>query len=332
MAESSTDRFVCIVGAPRSGTTSLSTYLREHSGICFSAVKEPHYFSQHDLTGLAEEALRARVEQEYLGRFYPDRNGDGRMLAEGSVSYLYTPEQMAAVVRMWPEARFVLAVRNPLDMLPSLHQRLLFIGSEVVPDFETAWALCADRRAGHSIPRTCPDARWLLYDEIGKIGAYVERFFAAVGRERCFVSVFDDILAEPKDVYRDLLAFLDLPYEERSDFVAQRPSQGFRSGALQRLLKRPPRVVGAAMGGEKYFQRMRRLDDAQRPPPVLVRAVFAARRRLLDWNRTSPPPLRVSEAFREQLADIFAPDVARLSQLIERDLGHWVKGSRSASV
>ena len=37
--------------APRCGTTSLARYLASHPDICFSKVKEPHFFAMHDLSG-----------------------------------------------------------------------------------------------------------------------------------------------------------------------------------------------------------------------------------------------------------------------------------------
>src|SRR5678815_2502370 len=83
-------RFACIVGAPRCGTTTLAAFLQEHPDVCFSTVKEPHFFSQHDLTGLPLDELRQVVEQHYLGRFFPNRSEDAAMIAEGSISYLYT--------------------------------------------------------------------------------------------------------------------------------------------------------------------------------------------------------------------------------------------------
>ena len=48
-------RFAAIVGAPRCGTTSLARYLESHPAIDFSFVKEPHFFSQHDLTELDDD-------------------------------------------------------------------------------------------------------------------------------------------------------------------------------------------------------------------------------------------------------------------------------------
>src|SRR3982751_1072517 len=93
------ERFVFIVGAPRCGTTTLSHFLKEHSAVSFPIVKEPHYFAQNDLRGLSDDQLRRRVEGEYLRRFF---RGDpkGRVGADASVSYLYTPEQLEPIVRL----------------------------------------------------------------------------------------------------------------------------------------------------------------------------------------------------------------------------------------
>ena len=38
-----------IVGAPKSGTTSLYKYLDQHEDICMSSIKEPNYFSSEEL-------------------------------------------------------------------------------------------------------------------------------------------------------------------------------------------------------------------------------------------------------------------------------------------
>ena len=59
-----TSRWSFIVGAPRCGTTSLSRYLKDHPEVCFSRVKEPHFFSQNDLCQLDDDELNAVVQNE----------------------------------------------------------------------------------------------------------------------------------------------------------------------------------------------------------------------------------------------------------------------------
>lgn len=153
------DDWAFIVGAPRCGTTSLSRYLKNHPSVCFSAVKEPHFFAQHDLRSLSDDELRIVVEQDYLRRYFGHCTGGAPLHAEGSVSYLYAGDQLEPILRLWPRARFVVALRDPMTMLPSLHQRSRYNGDETVADFEHAWRLTGERRAGRKVPRSCADLR-----------------------------------------------------------------------------------------------------------------------------------------------------------------------------
>jgi len=321
-------RFACIVGAPRCGTTTLAGFLQEHPDVCFSSVKEPHFFSQHDLTGLPVAALRRAVNDHYLARFFPNRSEHHALMAEGSISYLYAPEQMTPILRLWPDARFIIAVRDPLEMLPSVHRRLLYTGDETVTDFDRAWALSAERAQGRRIPGSCIDPRFLQYEEVARLGTYVERFMNVVGRERCLVVVFDDLASDPASVYQRLLGFLDLPPHERADFAARRESFAVRSGTLQRLLKRPPVVTRALLAGEKFRERVKPLNR-HKPDSPLVRAIFNGRKKLLAWNRYAPPPTRLSAPLRREISEKLAGEVWRLSHLLGRDLSHWLDGQVS---
>lgn len=329
-AGSGREGFVAIVGAPRSGTTSLAGFLQEHPDVCFSRVKEPHFFSQLDLSGMSADELGHVLANQYLARYFPHREA-GRMLAEGSVSYLYAPHQMGPILRAWPDAKFIIAVRDPLEMLPSLHLRLLYTGDETVTDFERAWALMPERRQGRSVPRSCIEPRLLQYQEAGRLGAHVEAFFRAVGRERCFVVVFDDLAADPAAVYDRLLAFLELPPHPREDFAPRRAARGYKLAWLQRLLKRPPKVTRQVLAGDHFRQRVRSLEGP-RTDPAAVRAILAGRKALLRWNHAPAAAAALSPQMRMQIRAALADEVERLSDLLGRDLGHWLDGAPSVQV
>ena len=320
--------FAAIVGAPRCGTTSLARYLREHPDICFSAVKEPHFFSQHDLSGMDDTQLFAKVEQDYLARYFPDAK-PGAMLMEGSVTYLYAPSQIAVVLRLWPEAKFIIAVRDPFAMLPSLHQRLLLLGDETVTDFAKAWALAPARAQGKHVPRTCVDPRWLQYPEIGRLGKHVEQFFAAVGRERCLVVVLDDLIADPAAIYREVLDFLGLAHDERSDFPRHRASLGFKIGWLQRLLKRPPVITRSVLAGENFRLRLKAVDKTG-PDHWFIRSLLRWHEQLLNWNEVPARAAVLSPAMQEEIRSTLSDDVQLLAQLLRRDLSQWLGGLPAA--
>src|SRR3990170_4227009 len=322
-----TQRFACVVGAPRCGTTSLAALLKQHPEICFSSVKEPHFFSQYDLTGLSDNEFKQRVEDHYLSRYFSECMGSRPLLAEASVTYLYAPERMEPILRLWPDAKFIIAVRDPLAMLPSLHHRLLYLGDETVTDFGKAWKLNEARAQGRSIPRTCVDPRWLRYDQAGRLGTYVENFFNAVGRDRCLVMVFDDLTANPAALHRQLLEFLELSPHETLDFGARRVSKSYRIGWLQRLLKRPPIATRALLAGEAYRVRVGKLEK-RRKENAVARAGLARRKKLLRWNKVSAKPVHLPDALAREIGETLADDIAHLSTLIGRDLSHWLNGAQ----
>lgn len=319
------DRFAFIVGAPRCGTTTISRMLRRPD-VSFSLIKEPHFFSEHDLRGLSDGNLRKRVEEDYLTRFFAPADG-ARIGAEGSVSYLYTPEQMEPVLKVWPDSRFVICVRDPITMLPSLHQRLIYIGDETLTRFEDAWAATPDRAAGRRIPKSCLDSRWLRYDEAGRLATYVERLFATVGRERCLVVVFDDLVADARREFARILDFIGIDASEPIDVPVARDSRRPRYVWLHRLLKRPPRALHHVASRHYRLRLNGEDDDSSRA----MDKVLSVRKRLLRWNRvqapTDPVPVHVQDEIRLYLQD----EVDRLGSLIGRDLSHWLQPREGTS-
>ena len=313
-----------IVGAPRCGTTTMWRMLAGHPQVAVPFVKEPHFFSQHDLRGLSDDELRERVERDYLGHFFADRRPGRNVGADGSVSYLYTPEQLEPIVRLWPSARFIIAVRDPLKLLPSLHKRLLFIGDEDLARFEDAWAAAPERAKGRQIPKRCIEPRWLRYDEAGRFGTYVERLFAAVGRERCMVSVFDDLERDPAGHSRRIFDFLGLEPVKVQVQVA-RESKQVRYPWLQRLLKRPPRALHPYLANIQLRRRLAKAARDEAGKASGTARLLALRKRLLKWNEVDnakqPVPIHVQREIRRHLKG----EVERLARLINRDLSHWLQ-------
>lgn len=316
------DRFAFVVGAPRCGTTTISRLLRKHPQLSFSLVKEPHFFSLNDLRDSPDEQLRTLVESEYLERFFEP--GGERIAAEGSVSYLYTPEQLQPVLRLWPDSRFIIAVRDPLAMLPSLHARLLYTGDETITCFEDAWAAIPDRAAGRRIPRSCVDPRWLRYDQAARFGTFVERMFAAVGRERCLVMVFDDLVADGVGQSARIVDFLGLQPVEPLALGRRRATYQVRYPWLQRLLKRPPERLRPILAGHHYRRRLVKDAASDEGGSDAVETMLSIRKRLLRWNRVPgakrPVPLAVQQDIQARLRG----EIDHLAEIIGRDLSHWL--------
>lgn len=295
-------RSLFVVGAPRCGTTFVAKLLARHPQVCFSKPKETHVFVR------APGSVSLR---DYLRRYHPHLSPQHRVIAEGSPSYLYDPAVPPRILALDPEARFVVCVRNPVEMAPSYHARLLYTLDEDVRDFGEAWSLQPARVRGERIPRRCRDPRLLQYRTACSVGAQLERMFAAVQRERCFVVVFDDLVDDPVKVYRSLLDFAGLDYDGRTAFVPKNQHREFDRVWLQSYLTNPPRPLAALI--DAWERR-----GWGRPKPYR-----SLRKRLKRWNTHKAVRPSLAHPMRETLRAAFASDVERLSELLGRELSHW---------
>lgn len=319
------EKFVFIVGAPRSGTTTMARWLQAHPQILFPFVKEPHFFWQYDLRGLDKDELRRRIEHDYLGHFFSRPEPEQTVGADCSVSYLYAPEQLEPALELWPNSRFIVGVRDPLTLLPSLHKRLIFTGDENIRRFEDAWAAVPDRAAGRRIPWSAIDPRWLRYDEAARYGTFVERLFAAVGKERCLVMVFDDLVADPAQQHRRLLDFIGLRQLPAPKLKAEREGKGVRYLFLQQLLKRPPRVLHPYLASRRHQGRFDRTAGRQVSKTEPGSDSMSLRKRLLRWNRLPDEKRPLAIAVQRDIEAHYRDEIEKLGKLIGRDFSHWLR-------
>ena len=313
-------RAAFIVGAPRCGTSSLWRLFNQHPEVCFSAVKEPHFFSRFDLQSLDETSLGELVTRAYVDRFFAARS-DESLLMEASPTYFYAPERMRTILRLWPEAKFIIALRDPLTMIPSLHSRLLITGDETVSDLKRAWSLIPERREGHRIPRSCIDARFLRYDEAARFATHLKNFLGAVGEQRCFVVLLDDLSSDPAGSYEEICRFLNLEPWLPTEFKIDRTNRSCRVKWLQRLLNRPPKRVQRWLASDQFLQRQGIARDGN----GLFRTVASLRKRILRWNEYPAPRKPLDDALKSKIAGHYRQEVEELSNIIGRDLSHWLR-------
>ena len=232
------------------------------------------------------------------------------MIGDGSVTYLYEGDAIRRALEFDSRARFIVSVRNPLDMLRSYHARMLFQLDEEELDFGRAWALQDERAVGRHLPKLCRDPRLLQYREVAALGKHVAELFRVAGRDRCEVVVFDDLIASPGEVYRRLLGFLGLPDDGRRQFKAKRESAGFKYRWLQQLSMNPP----------AWAFRLIQISNT----PMLNR-LQEWRKRLKRFNRAPAERRDFPPRVQAMLYDYFRSDVERLSDLLGRDLTQWLR-------
>jgi Sulfotransferase domain len=300
-----------LIGAPRCGTTALSSYLANNPQVCFSQPKEPHYFSL-----FATDASLDNLETAYLARYFSHYRQSHKAIGEGSVSYLYSPDALRRILSLNPQARFIAILRNPLDMLASYHLRMRFTFMEDVDDFATAWSLQEMRARGERIPKHCLDPRLLLYREVAGFGLQIERLYQLAGRERSLVLLFDDLVRDPLTVYKQVLKFIGVEYDGRTRFQRKLRSRMYRYRWLQRLFYAPLASKAHVADTLHLIWKMNQKKKATGRKSWLEQ--------LARWNTIDARPAPLAPDVKQMVRDTLAEDVTKLSSLLQRDLSHWL--------
>jgi hypothetical protein len=288
-----------IVGAPKSGTTAWNAYLRQHPEIYIPKRKELHYF------GADLEFTRPRIsEDEYMKHFLGAE--DEKRVGEASVWYLYSANAASEIKSFSPTAQIIIMLRNPVDMLHSLHGQFLYEGDEDIADFGEAIEAEEDRRQGRCIPKGSWFPEGLLYTQVGSYSEQVARYLRIFGRDRVHVVLFDEIQQDIGAAFRKTLSFLEVDNGFRLDFRLINPYKEVRSGLWRDILHNPPGWL-------------RSLTRTIVPRPIRSRLGRFGKR----LNTAYLPRKPLDPSVRRKLHAMLAEDVERLSTFIGGDLSSW---------
>lgn len=294
-----------ILGAPKCGTTALSEYLRQHPNVFVTQPKEPHFFC----TDFGYYYSPGNESLEHYLQLFENAGDEHIAVCEASVWYLYSKVAAKAILEFNPDAKFIAMVRNPVEMVPSLHSQLVFVQDEDCEDPWEAWVLQEARREGRAIPATCRVPEFIIYGDAARLGQQVERLFDTVPREQVKVIVYDDLRDDPIGVWKEVMEFAGLPDDGRHDFPVVNANKRYKYHRLARFSQRPPRFLMRAANAFKRATGIRRLG-------VLS---WVKQHNRVVGERPAPNPNYIRE-----LREYFADDVALLGRLLDRDLSHWV--------
>lgn len=294
-----------ILGAPKCGTTALATYLSEHPRVFMSTPKEPNYFARHLSIPPPGGELPPyqRDLAGYLRLFEP---ADDRHLAVGEAStrYLRSARALREIREFGADARFLVMLRHPVELVRSWHAQKLYEGQETEQEFARAWALQRERADGRSLPRGLQARDALLYERIARIGSQVERLLTILPPSHVKLLFLDDLRSDPRRLYESVLTFLGVPSDGRSDFPVVNRRRSVRWPRVQALLRRPPRALRPAV------RLLRRTVGASEA----VRGVW---RTLRDGSESNGA---TSESFERELHRHFEAELATIERITGRRL------------
>ncbi|MDP9406095.1 MAG: sulfotransferase [Actinomycetota bacterium] len=196
-----------VVGAAKAGTTALYDYLRQHPDVYMSALKETNYLALQGqrvaFTGPGDDATINRLSVTTASGYAAQFAGVTTETAVGEASplYLYDPAVPQRVATQLPDAKVLAVLRHPAERAYSAFLHATRDGREPLGDFAAALADEPARvRAGW-------EHLW-HYAGMGFYGAQLERWCAALGRNRVHAFLYDDLVADPAGALRSCFAFL----------------------------------------------------------------------------------------------------------------------------
>lgn len=194
-----------IVGAMKSGTSSLFNYLSRCDGVAPPYRKETHYFGPGLRAGRSEAWYRAHFPMRRPGRFGP-------VTGEATPDYSVEPGAAEAIHAMMPHARIVFVLRDPVERAISHYFHEVRMGRETLPIGEAMRLeprrLDAARRAGPAGIETLMHANYVAR---GRYHEQVARYRSLFTEERVLVVNARTLFEDPAACCASITEFLDLP-------------------------------------------------------------------------------------------------------------------------
>jgi hypothetical protein len=180
-----------LIGAQKSGTTSLFHYLEQHPQICASRSKEPQYF----------DSQYHRGEKWYRAHFRPRRGETVRI--EASPHSLFHPLSPRRVQAAIPGARLIVLLRNPIDRAYSHYHESVSQSAEPL-SFRDALAAEPARLADwyekveRGEARDSPELRDFSYVTRGLYAAQIARWLMPFRREQFLFLRSEEMFEAPQ--------------------------------------------------------------------------------------------------------------------------------------
>jgi hypothetical protein len=296
-----------VIGAMKSGTTSLYHYLRQHPEVFVPpARKEAQFFCYEGrpprFRGPGDDEVNRYAITDLAAYAALFEEGAGRpAIGEVGTVYVYVPGSAERIREHVPDARLIAILRNPADRVYSNFVHLVREGLEPCSDLAEALRREPSRIHGGWSPH------W-HYLQAGFYHAQLRRFLDVFDRRQLRVYLYDDYRADAVGLLQDMFRFLGVDPSFRPDVSLRHNVAGLpRSRALHRFLDRRHRLTAP------------------------LRLILSGERRLAlrEWirglNLRRAPAM--DPALRRRLIDVYRSDILALQDLLERDLSGWLAPS-----
>jgi hypothetical protein len=290
-----------IVGAAKSGTTSLHNYLNQHPNIFMCNPKEPHFLINKEI-GVDRIPVGITEKLEYEDLFF--EGGDKKYRGESSVMYLMYPEIVIPKIKnnYLENTKIIIMLRNPVERAYSgFHHVRRYNIKENIQDFTEAWKLSEERYFNQK--DMTPASR---YQELGlyynQVQSYLNEF-----KHNLHIIIYDDYKSDFKSEMNKVFDFLEV--------------ENIEIDSDKRYM-----VGGWQWENEKMKRLMMNSNSLKSLLKILIpfKGLRKSIRKIIQ-KKKSVEVKQITEKQSIMLKEFYKIDVKKLSGLLNRNLNFWVK-------
>jgi hypothetical protein len=284
------------VGHTRSGTTSLKEELEQHPEIFFYYTK-----SWQKPNGPFGFESSFKNEEEFLEEF---RGVKEKRVGQKRGDYLSCPWAAERIKKFSPNAKIIMTLRNPIDVMYSLHATMLYRETvEDIEDFGEALKMEEERKKKYGykvIPKKYHPH--MLYRETVRYSQQVKRYFELFGEENVKVTIFDEYIKNKSAILRDILNFLDVNEDFEIKHVNANAGRKYRN-----------RTIHSAVMTNKFGVR------------GVLRNIPGSAKIYRKINNNEFKRKTLEPSLRKSLQYDLKKEIDELSLMLKKDLSYWYK-------
>lgn len=287
-----------IIGAPRSGTTTIYEGLKKHPQIFLSSLKEPMFFileGEKELFPGPQNPIGPRELNGYRELFKDVQRE--KAVGEASTFYLFSPKAPLRIREYLPDAKLIAIFRNPVDRAYSHFLTNRLAGTEPIADLEEAMAAEEERI----------QKGWFLfwcYRGMGFYGRQIERYFSHFDRRQFRFFLFEDLIADPALIFSAISRFLGV-----DETVRIRLPEKYNPSGVPRI-----RLVHDFLNKPNFIKsQFKRILPEKTQYNLLTK--------FMNRNLAKPP---LHPDVRRRILAIYREDILKTQDLIQRDLSSWL--------
>ncbi len=282
-----------IIGAMKSGTTTLYETLLKHPQVYLSRLKEPNFFSYSGTPGAIINNL-----EDYQALFREVT--DEKAVGEASTTYLFHPKAPKRIHRYIPHVKLIVILRDPADRAYSLYlmkyrneiQKLLYKQNPL-----DSFAKVVQRGIGGGLSELyCPALKY---------------YFNLFGREQIKICIYQDLKDIPVILFKDICKFLNVDCE----LIGEKSCKKANVGGI------PKNHILYS-----YLESLRinlSTNLLPRLPNYLYQNIKSTYTEFKNLNLQQAPPL--PPEIRKQIVEMHRDDILQLQDILQRDLSSWLK-------